>query len=344
MKRKASPALIGAFVVAGLAVLVVAIIALAGNKLFTRKERAVMHFTGSVYGLQVGAPVVFRGVRVGSVSSIEVFYDRKSDSFSIPVVAELDGDAVSGLDGQRADADVALALPALVQRGLSAQLAMQSLLTGLLYVDLDLRPQRTAATRGAYRGLTEIPTSATAIQALKNQFEGMDFRKVAEDLSAIAASARAVASGPQLAQALTDLADIAATVKRVSDRLDKRVDPLANDLQASLATARTALQRLGDAAGSIDDTSRRLGRTSDRVADLVAPDAPLVQGAQGALGEVGRAAAALRDATGGDSTLVRSTERTLQDVSRAARALRDLAETLEQQPDALLRGRQGPEK
>ena len=69
MKRKASPVLIGAFVVAGLALVAVAIIAMAGGRLFAHKGRAVMHFGGSVYGLQEGAPVVFRGVRVGTVTS-----------------------------------------------------------------------------------------------------------------------------------------------------------------------------------------------------------------------------------------------------------------------------------
>ena len=187
MKRKANPTLIGTFVVAGIALIAIAIITLAGSNYFTRKERTVMYFSGSVYGLQVGAPVVFRGVRVGSVESIEVSYDRSADAFSIPVVAVLDSDAVRGLDGKHSDADEAeLALPALVERGLSAQLSMQSLLTGLLYVDLDLRPERPGDLRGTYLDMTEIPTTATAIQALKNQLEGMDFRKIAEDLSAIA--------------------------------------------------------------------------------------------------------------------------------------------------------------
>ena len=150
MKRKASATLIGTFVVAGIALIATAIIALAGNNLFTPKERTVMYFSGSVYGLQVGAPVVFRGVRVGSVESIQVSYDRNTDAFSIPVVAVLDSDAVRGLDGKQADAgsDPELALPALVKRGLNAQLSMQSLLTGQLYVDLDLRPRRFGDTHG----------------------------------------------------------------------------------------------------------------------------------------------------------------------------------------------------
>ncbi len=334
MKRQLSPTLIGTFVVVGLSLIAAAIIALAGNSLFTRKEKAVMYFSGSVYGLQVGAPVVFRGVRVGSVESIAVFYDRAADDFSIPVVVELDSDAVSGLDGRRtaADAPAALALPALVERGLSAQLSMQSLLTGLLYVDLDLRPERPGELRGNRRDAIEIPTTATAIQALKNQLEGMDFRKIAEDLSAIAASARAMVSGPELKQALSDLAAITATVNRVATKLDQRVDPLANELQRSLVATRTAMDNLSRAAGSVNNTS-------DKVGKLVAPDAPLVQNLQRAADEVGRSAASLRAATADDSSLRLGADRALDDLSRAARALRDLAETLEQQPDSVLRGR-----
>lgn len=340
MKRKANATLIGSFVMAGAALIAVAIIALAGNTLFTSKERAVMHFSGSVYGLQVGAPVVFRGVRVGSVESIEVFYDRATDDFSIPVVVGLDSNVVSGLDGKRADVDVGLALPALIERGLSGQLATQSLLTGLLYVDLDLRPQRESSMRGTYEGMTEIPTTVTAIQNIRDQFEGMDFRAIADDLSAIAASARAVVSGPQLKQALNDLTEMAASFNRMSTRLDKRLDPLADELQLALAATRKAMEDMQQAARSVNETADGVGRTSDRVGDLLAPDAPLVQNLQRAADEVGRTAAALRAATSGDSTLMVGADRALEDLSRAARALRDLAETLAQQPDALLRGRE----
>ncbi|MBW0172645.1 MAG: MCE family protein [Hydrogenophaga sp.] len=340
MKRKANPTLIGTFVVAGIALIAIAIITLAGSNYFTRKERTVMYFSGSVYGLQVGAPVVFRGVRVGSVESIEVSYDRNADAFSIPVVAVLDSDAVRGLDGKRSDADEpGLALPALVERGLSAQLSMQSLLTGLLYVDLDLRPKRTASTRNVPRGLIEIPTTATAIQNLRDQVEGIDLRKITDDLAAIAASARAVISGPQLNQALSDLAEITATVKRVSERLDKRLDPMAEELQRSLKSTTSAMGSLDKAARSVDQTAAGVGRTSERVSDLLAPDAPLVQNLQRAANEVSRTAGALREATAGDSQLMVGADRALDDLSRAARALRDLAEALEQQPDALLRGR-----
>ncbi len=340
MKRKANPTLIGTFVVAGIALIAVAIITLAGSNYFTRTERTVMYFTGSVYGLQVGAPVVFRGVRVGSVESIEVSYDRSADAFSIPVVAVLDGDALRGLDGKRRDADPGPALPALVQRGLSAQLSTQSLLTGLLYVDLDLRPKRASSQRGdTSHDATEIPTTPSSIQAFRDQLEGIDLRKITDDISAIAASGRALVSGPQLNQALSDMAQITATVKRMSDRLDKRIDPLANELQRSLASTRTAMDGMSKAASSVDRTAASVGRTSNQVGELLAPDAPLVQNLQRAANEVSRTAGALREATAGDSELMIGADRALDDLSSAARSLRDLAEALEQQPQSLLRGR-----
>lgn len=341
MKRKASPLLIGAFIIGGLALLAAVIIAVAGNKLFVRKERAVMHFSGSVYGLQVGAPVVFRGVRVGSVTSIDVFYDSASDSFSIPVLVELDGDAVSGLDGHRIKDDVALALPALVKRGLSGQLSMQSLLTGNLYVDLDLRPNKQRTTRGTYREAVEIPTTATAIQALKDQLESLDLKRLTDDLSAIAGSVRAVLSGPQVKQALADLAEITGNLKRLTQRLDQRVDPIANDVRRAADAATKAMQSLDAAGRGVNATADKLGLASDRAGALLAPDSKLVQSLQNTADELGRTAASLRQATSGDSTLVRGAENTLHDLSRAARALRDLAEQLEQQPESLLRGRKG---
>ncbi len=337
MSRKTNATLIGGFVVAGLAVIAAAIIALAGNSLFTQRERIVMHFSGSVYGLQVGAPVVFRGVRLGSVESIDIFYDHNSNAYSIPVVAELDSNAVRGLDGQRGGAPAAL--DALIEQGLSAQLAMQSLLTGLLYVDLDLRPRLERSQQGTYRGATEIPTTATAIQNLREQFEGMDFRRIADDISAIASSARAVVSGPQLKQAMDDLAAITAAFKRISERFDQRMAPLGSELQQSLVATRKAMEDLGRAAQSVNAAAAGVGKTSDQMSALLAPDSPLVADLQRAAAEVARTAGSLREATSGDAPLVVGADRALDDLSRAARALRDLAETLEQQPDSLLRGR-----
>ncbi|PTT91711.1 MCE family protein, partial [Pelomonas sp. HMWF004] len=238
MKRhRASPFVIGAFVVGALAVLALALVALPGHNWFKQPHRVVMFFSGSVFGLQKGAPVVFRGVRVGDVTEISVRYDSKTDSFAIPVVAELDADAVRGLEGRFAHDDIGHALPLLIKRGLTAQLGTQSLLTGQLYVDLDLRTKPPGVVHGGDQGdATEIPTSATAFQALKNQLESVDLRKIVDDLGQIANSARTLIASPELKQGMQDFAATAGHARRLAAQLDRRAVPLTRGAEQALAS------------------------------------------------------------------------------------------------------------
>jgi paraquat-inducible protein B len=348
-RRRTSPTLIGAFVVGGLALLIATIIVAGGGRFFTRKEYAVMHFSGSIYGLQVGAPVVFRGVRLGSVTSIGLVYDKAADRFSIPVLAELEPHIIRGMGDRRSDeeAERGETLQALVKRGLRAQLSLQSLLTGQLYVDLDLRPEKPGQLRGGtYRSAIEIPTTPTAIQALRGQLEGLDLRKLLDDVSAIAGSARSVLAGPQLKQALDNVVQITEQVQQLSERLNRRIDPLADAATATLGDSRRAIERVtgvldkaGGAADKVSGAADRVGRAAERAGTMLAPEAPLVRDVQRAAAELAATAAALRQHTADDSGLVQNADRTLQDLSRAARAVRELADMLERHPEALLRGR-----
>jgi paraquat-inducible protein B len=335
---KANATLIGAFAVFGIVLVVAAVIAAGGGKLFARKERVVMHFSGSIYGLAVGAPVVFRGVRLGNVSSIGLVYDKTKDEFIIPVMAELEPDAIRGMAGQQKDPNRSV-LTQMVQRGLKAQLSMQSLLTGQLYVDLDLRPRKPAVLRGRDDSQLEIPTTTTTIQQLKNQLDGLDLRRLLDDVSAIAESARTVVAGPQLKQAMSDLVAITGNVRRVTAQLDARIDPLTNSAVRTLADVDRASTKVGSAADGVNESARRLGLTVDRYKELAAPDSPLILKLQATADELAKAAAALHQDVGEDSSVLNKADNALQDVSRAARAVRELADLLNRHPDALLRGR-----
>ena len=332
-RRRASPFVIGAFVVGALAILVAALILLPGQHWFKQPQRVVMFFSGSVFGLQKGAPVVFRGVHVGDVTEIRVYYDGKTDSFAIPVVAELDDDAVRNLDGHRSHGDIAHALPTLIERGLTAQLGTQSLVTGQLYVDLDIRAKPKGVLHGGYRGdATEIPTSATAFQALKNQLESVDLRKILDDLSQIANSARTLIASPELKQGMQDFAATAGHARKLAAQLEQRAAPLTRGAERAMAS----VDRAGDKVSSAAD---KVGSGADKVNVLLDPKGPLVPDLQKTLAELQRASASLREAADSDGPLLQQTERTMRDLSQAARALRQLANTLDAQPEALLRGR-----
>lgn len=333
-RRRASPFFIGAFVVSALALLAIALIALPGQHWFKQPERVVMFFSGSVFGLQKGAPVVFRGVRIGDVTNIAVHYDSQSDTFAIPVIADLDADAVRGLDGRMGNEDIGHALPTLIKRGLTAQLGTQSLLTGQLYIDLDFRTKPPGKLHGGYKGdATEIPTSATAFQRLKDQLESVDLRKIVDDLSQIANSARQLIAAPELKQGLKDFAATATHARSLAAQLDRRATPLTRSAENAMAS----VDRAGDKVSSAAD---KLGSGADRANELLDPKGPTVRDVQRAVNELAQASASLREAADSDGPLLQQTERTMRELSQAARALRQLARSLDAQPQQLLLGRE----
>lgn len=338
MTPRPNAARIGLFALGGLALLVAAVVVVFGGRLFAATEPAVMHFRGSVYGLQVGSPVVFRGVRLGSVRSVGVVYAE--GRFAVPVGVELDPALIRTLGAPQAGSQ-ALSLDTLVQQGLSGQLATHSLLTGQLYIDLDLRPGGKPALRDA-QGRLEIPTTPTRFQSLTDQLDRVDLSRMTDDLSATLAAARKLIAGPELEKTLAELAQAAASLKRLSAQLDQRLPRLADAAQGTLADASQASARLGSAADRFGGAADRVGSAAARAESLLAPDSRVVASVQQAADELTRAAAALRSAAGDESSTVQGVQRAMADLARAARAVRELADSIEQQPQSLIRGKAAP--
>src|SRR5690349_5924191 len=142
MNKKISPALIGAFVIGALALIVIAIVVFGSGRLFRQTRDFVLYFDNSVNGLRIGAPVKIKGVEVGSVKDIRLQLERTEEP-KIPVIIEIDLEKFTSR-GATIAAQTAMDRQALqrviVERGLRGQLEMESLVTGLLYVSLDFFP------------------------------------------------------------------------------------------------------------------------------------------------------------------------------------------------------------
>ena len=307
MSRKTHPALIGGFVLGALGLALAAVFLLAGGDLWQKKTRYIMYFEGSVYGLQVGAPVVFRGVTIGTVKHIGIAMDSGSQSFYVPVEAELFPASAADLSGQAVEINALISGHEFVERGLRAQLAMQSLLTGQLYVDLDFHADAPNTLRAqGKRKLPEIATIPTPVQLFKQRFERVDFEKLLLDISAVADALRNKMESQELAATLHALHKTMANLERLTSRLDQQSGPLVQDVRNVLLETR---QVMGTA--------------------------------QTTLQEVSHLASGLRDATADHSLLQQNIQRALKETTRAATAVRQLSETLEQQPESLLRGKKG---
>ncbi|MEH0165728.1 MlaD family protein [Paucibacter sp. JuS9] len=331
-KRHGHPALLGLFVVTALILLFVAVFVIAGGKLLGGKEKVVMYFNGSIYGLQVGAPVVFRGVHLGSVSAIGVSYDGANNTVSIPVEAELERDMLGNLTGEHRRGSNAPSLNALVGRGLRAQLGLQSLLTGQLYVDLDFRPGKGPAVDAPEHKYIEIPTVSTPLQDLRSQVDGLDIKRLVVDLSALVSTGRRLIEGPELSHALKDIEQVSANLRRLTEQLDKRVGPLSDTTLAAMESTRQAMERMNKAAVTVDGAADTVKKTFNA-------EGPLVKDLRRVADELAKAAASVSSATQDEAPLNQNLQRALKDIAQAARALRELADTLDKQPESVLKGR-----
>jgi paraquat-inducible protein B len=357
---------VGLFAVVGTIVLA-AVLVLLGGQWFVRTEPAQMRFAVSVWGLQPGAPVVFRGVRVGQVSGIGLAPPGPQGPL-LPVRVELDRELLQGLLPEPLPSGEPV-VPALVARGLVARLALQSLLTGLLYVELDLKPRAgdspsgsasgngivaDATTGSSAGGLPVIPTEPTRLQSLQAQLEGFDVAGLGADLRDVAASLRALLADPRARQSLARASDAAVALQSLASRLERELPPLLGQAREAIGDGRQVIRegRQAITGQVVPDWQRALGAIASAAAEfeaLVQAARPAAAGARDAFAEAGtaaaelqRAASALRQAADEEGNLRVGAERAFEDVSRAARALRELAELLERQPDALLRGRRSP--
>ena len=143
MSKKASPTVIGAFVVGAMALVVVGILYFGSGQFMKKKDVFILYFKDSVKGLQIGAPVKYKGVRIGSVTDIKLRFNRETYSFYIPVIIETDPDRIEDFGGDAEDIRIyeetsdEEIIEQMIEKGLRAQLQMQSLVTGLLFVQFE---------------------------------------------------------------------------------------------------------------------------------------------------------------------------------------------------------------
>ena len=301
---RSKPVVVGSFILGALALGFMAILAFGGKNLFAHKLRVVVVFSDSISGLEVGAPVTFRGARIGRVEGMRLHIDVHRQTSWLPVYLELDLDRIAWADGtvggRRAD------LQAAVDSGLRAQLVSQGLVGGDMSVNLDYRPGSPALLTGRTEDAFEIPTVPSDLQDLKDQLLKLNLPEI----------------GQQARQVLT-------SVQHVTEELGARSGPLADDLQTTLTTATDAVRRLqsdsSHTLGDIDllaNESRRQIATNGDDLDRVLKKAEEATGRADALVE------SLNDMTSPRSDLQAS----LRDLSASAGSLRGLTHDLERNP------------
>jgi paraquat-inducible protein B len=151
--KKANKTKIGAFVVGAVVLLLAAILVFGSGSLFKQSDKYIVYFNGSVKGLSVGAPVIFRGVQIGNVDSIDLVYDQKTKNVLIEVVIDVELARVKGIPEQLGYPDYAQ----FVQQGLRAKLEIQNFVTVQLMLGLDFYPDDPEKLYHLARDYPELP-------------------------------------------------------------------------------------------------------------------------------------------------------------------------------------------
>lgn len=332
MSRQANPTLIGAFVLGALALAVVTTLLLAGGGWFTEKRQHVMYFEGAAQGLQVGAPVMFLGVKVGTVKQIQLGLDGQDHRFVVPVTVEVQPHVVRTRGGEHVDLRDRATVRQLVERGLRARLRMQSLLTGQLYVDLDFHPDKPARFVALDASVSEIPTILTTAQELGSKLENFPMEKFLDDVAAISEAVRTLMTAQGTQELPKRLQATLRHLEALAHRLDAQSDPILKDMRNDLAEMRKAMEAAQAALAKIDTAAGQVGAFADS-------GTAMTRRMTLASDELAQAAAAVRKLAEQDSPTVAHVNAALKEIARAAEALRKLAETLEEQPDAIYRGK-----
>jgi phospholipid/cholesterol/gamma-HCH transport system substrate-binding protein len=374
--KRANPAVIGGFIVGAVVLAIAGVMIFGSGKLFAGTMKCVMYFEGSIQGLYEGASVNFRGVKVGSVTSIKMQLDRQNFDIRIPVIVEFPRGSGSTMEmlnvAPRAPKN---ALAALIERGLRGQLQTDSLVTGLLFIQLDLPPATSpeASPREAIidptTRLLEIPTVPTTLQEVSNtvrqvfdkfaelpleemlrSFEGtlLGINRLvnAPEVLATMHNLNVTLTGMQhmLQQADTQVTHVASSATTAFESFNRAATDIHQLTQQTQQLVQHVDKQLGQVTSSATTTFGQVGKLTQTVnAQALALATSLRQTAEGAL----RAIEGMRETLTAAQQLVMPSApvgyelvKTLREFSETARSLRMLANYLERHPNALVFGRQ----
>lgn len=318
MKRNAL--LIGLFVVAAFIIAIAAILWLGGNDLFSTHRNARVYYQGNASGLSVGAPVTFRGVTVGQVTDVGIEVDANTLKATIPVALRLQPSALrvvtSVPDGKVPD------LPTLVQRGLRARLATQSVVTGQKVIELDFLPNTPTVLLGG-PGPPEIPAVAPRFDALIDQIADLPLRDTVADMR----------------DAIKALRATLESVQKTLDGAQAVLDSAGKELKVTGAESRKTLVAATEAIRRVQGSSEATLRSITQLADssrqtVIAAQPELERTLIGARQAMER----LADAASPSAPLRGDLEAAVRDLSQAARSLRSFSEQLEERPNAIIFG------
>ncbi|CAN5898009.1 MlaD family protein [soil metagenome] len=323
MSLRANPTAIGLFVIGATVLAVVGVATLASAAWFTKQSTFISYFGESVNGLEVGAPVKFQGVPVGQVTNLLIQIESRDKTFQIPVQYEIDLTRLTSQGGTFVHLEDAGVLREQIADGLRAQLQMESLVTGQLYIELAYRPEAAPPElESRPTDYPEIPTTPSLLVAF-----GMQAGSMVGDVVAILFRVNEMLEAVNMEELNRSVVASAGAVERMAD---------SEELRASFAAMPGMTAQFTRTMGEMERLAERLGGTIDPLQlQMAGTNAELVLTLQ----SMRQAIEETRGMFTPDSGIGYQMEGAMASLEAASEALRALALSLERNPDMLIRGK-----
>jgi paraquat-inducible protein B len=319
-----NPTALGLFLFIGLALGLAGVLIFSSGNLFHSQQKSILYFDGSLKGLNLGAPVKFRGVTICKVDQILIRHNQPSDDFAMPVIIAVDMKLVQSKSDETLQIGNQGHLNENIRRGFRGRLDAESLVTGVLYISLDIIPDAPPPVFHQLKPqYMEIPTIPSQVQRLLDHLEQLDLPGISAKLSALLSrldTSLGHLDLPQINAGVTNLLGAANQLLTTPDLTNSVVA-----LRRTLNRAETLLARID---GRVDPVADDFSKT--------------LSGAQQTLSELRRGIQNLSGVIGPDTSFPSDLTQALEQFGNASRAVADLAEFLQRNPDALIAGRKPP--
>jgi paraquat-inducible protein B len=333
--NKPSPKFIGAFVTAALLVAVGMVMFLGSSSLLSKNTRFILFFDQSVNGLNEGSPVKFRGVPVGSVERILIRAEgQRAESTAIPVIIKIDRTRLENDLGVMDRAFDPTYIHESIDRGLVAELSLESFITGQLFVEFGFDAERSD---GLPRHLAqesemmEIPTLSSSLDEITDDaadiiadLSELDLDRLNENINRVLENTAVVLEG-------IDSKSISRSVTEAADSVTSFVQ--SEEFSQTIKEARLALREI---SGTVASFNLKEGPLAAKIDTWTASLTQTLDGVQKLTREADEMMAP-------DGSLRYEFESMLRELSRAARSIRALTDYLEENPNSILTGRPRPE-
>ena len=250
MAKQASKMMIGIFLIIALFLLAASLVVFGSGKFFTKTQKFVLYFNEPVKGLDVGSPVLFQGVAVGSVKSIDIIADPANLTADIPVIIQIELERFK----MRKPGEILNPpkdMPLLIKNGFRGRLDLQSLISGKLLVELDFYPGTPLNLKNIDKEYFEIPTIPSTPSKLTRALDKLDIEAIQTKLESALDGIGKFANNPDLAASVRRLKETLGDARKLVKRVDRQVDPLANEARQTFKDIGTLARNLNGRVGEV---------------------------------------------------------------------------------------------